>query len=248
MCKPTNRKEDNSPKPRGLKREAEDEIECEIVTSPDLLQDAEEDTNQTGEGEANLTEEQRQELGDLRAHNRLISARARQRQRDQLASLQATVEHQSTRVIHLEQTNNTLMEQLQILTESKNRLLQMLEVAKNGLHQDLPRAAASIPHRVAPSPPPLPAMNLNALFLLNRIQGASTLSPVGFQDTYLLATLRALSERNNASQLASEQTSDSPTGMQQHQHQLVALLQRHHQADAVACDLLGSRNFYGPNI
>jgi hypothetical protein len=240
MCKPTDRPENNNPKPRGLKREAEDEIDCEIVTSPDLLQDIDADTNQSsaGEDEANLTEEQRQELGERRVRSRLSAARARQRQRDQLASLQATVEHQSTRVIQLEQTNNTLIEQIQKLNESKNRLLEMVEVAKNGLHQDLPRALTGsipIPHRVALPPPP-PAMNLDAIFLLNHIQGASTLSPVIFDDTYLLAILGALSsERNNTSQQAPpEQTS--------------GYSQRHHQpanTTAAAYDLLGST---GPKI
>jgi hypothetical protein len=155
-------------------------------------------------------------------------------------------------VIQLEQTNNTLIEQIQMLTESKNRLLEMVEVAKNGLHHNLPRALTSvpIPHRVAPPPPP-PALNLDAIFLLNHIQGASTLSPVVFEDTYLLAILGALSsERNTTSQQAPpEQTSgdSSSTGsMQQHQYQQQLAAQRHHQqANAAACDRLGSA---GPKI
>jgi hypothetical protein len=140
MCKPTDLKHNDSPKARGLTLEAEDEIlECEIATSPDLQEDnttddedSEQQATDQDEGEEanhhHLTPEQRLDLQERGAHSRLDSARARQLIIDQVASLQATVEQQSTRVTQLEETNNALMEQVRVLTENKTRLLQMVEV------------------------------------------------------------------------------------------------------------------------
>jgi hypothetical protein len=71
-------------------------------------------------------DEEQRRLEDRRAYNRANSARARLRSKQQIESLQATVQHQVRRIQELEQSNTELTETVARLNEEKASLQQTI--------------------------------------------------------------------------------------------------------------------------
>lgn len=78
-----------------------------------------------------VTEDQRR-LEDRRAYNRANSARARLRSKQQIASLQATVDHQVSRLQEREQRNIELTEAVRLLNAEKISLQQIIHLLVQG--------------------------------------------------------------------------------------------------------------------
>jgi hypothetical protein len=99
-----------------------------------------------------MAEAQRQRLADeKRAYNRLVSARARQKTKQTIASLEATVETQAKRLLELEQMRSVLLEQVRLMATEKSKVEQALlqershgGFAANG-HQDHTNPGGCLP-------------------------------------------------------------------------------------------------------
>jgi hypothetical protein len=77
-----------------------------------------------------MAEAQRQ-LEEKRAYNRLVSARARQKTKQTITSLETTVETQSKRLLELEQMRSILFEQVRRIAEEKWKIEQAILQAIN---------------------------------------------------------------------------------------------------------------------
>jgi hypothetical protein len=83
----------------------------------------------------NMADESQRPQEEKRAYNRLVSARARQKTKQTIASLEATVETQSKRLLELEQMRSVLSEQVRLIAaeKAKAELALLQERSRDGI-------------------------------------------------------------------------------------------------------------------